>query len=94
MSFALYKLRTFKEGEFSRIQLFVIPLFLLTIIFYFTINLPFFVFFHQMFAEDSSKGIQLYRLINDGANYPFYSALAFIAILFTLKDNHANIIDK
>jgi len=86
---ALYQLRNFEDLDLSRQSRSAVLLYLFTLFFYYSINLPVYVFFEQMFAQEKSKAVSTYRLINDTANYFFYAALVVATILFTF-DTHRN----
>lgn len=81
---ALYKLRTFNEEKYNRLELYTILTYLFLCIFYFAVNLPFFLFFHQMIAKDAPRYVFIYRLINDGANFVLYPMLTIIALMLVL----------
>lgn len=83
VGFTLYKLRTYNSSILNQKQNVIILLFLLATFVYYTVNLPAFVFYHQLMDKNTKEGMWLYRLINDNANYPLYALLSVVTIALT-----------
>jgi len=87
IAITLYKLINFENFKIIQSNRTPVMIYLFLIVFFYTINFPFFVFYQQMFTEDQQRGVVIYRSINGSANYIFYAGLALATILFTFGNN-------